>query len=102
MLIDCDSCSVRGSACGGCFVAALLGGPPLERVDGEAGHGQDGVAREVAFAALGPEEREAVEVLWAGGLLAAPRPGRLTAPRPGARSRARREGRRETRPRQAG
>ena len=98
MLIDCDSCSVRGSACGGCFVAALLGGPPLERVDGEAGHGPDGPVREVAFAALGPEEQAAVEVLRAGGLLAEPRPGRLSAPR----AAARREARRETRPRRAG
>jgi len=98
VLIDCDSCSVRGSACGGCFVAALLGGPPLERVDGEAGHAPDGSAREVAFAALAPEEQAAVEILRAGGLLAEPRPGRLSAPLTGAR----REGRRETRARRAG
>lgn len=98
MLIDCDSCSVRGSACGGCFVAALLGGPPLERADGEAGLGPDGPVREVAFAALGPEEQAAVEVLRAGGLLAVPRPGRLSTPR----SAARRATRPETRPRRAG
>ena len=94
MLIDCDSCSVRGSACGGCFVAALLGGPPLERFDGETGHGLAGPVREVAFAALGPEEQAAVEVLRAGGLLAEPRPGRLSAAGPAAR--------REARPRRAG
>lgn len=94
MLIDCDSCSVRGSACGGCFVAALLGGPPLERVDGDAGHALDGSVREVAFAALAPEEQAAVEVLRAGGLLAEPRTGRLSAQRPAAR--------RENRPRRAG
>jgi hypothetical protein len=75
-------------------VAALLGGPPMERVDGETGHGQDAVVREVPFAALGREERVAVEVLRAGGLLAEPRPGR----RPGAPPAPRRE----TRPRRAG
>ena len=30
MLIDCDSCEVRGHACGDCVVTALLGGPPGE------------------------------------------------------------------------
>jgi hypothetical protein len=94
VLIDCDSCSARGSACGGCFVAALLGGPPLERVAGEPGLGPHRGVREVDFAALGPEEQAAVEVLRAGGLLAEPRPGRVPAPRPAAR--------RETRPRRAG
>ena len=28
MLIDCDSCAVRGPACGDCVVTALLGAPP--------------------------------------------------------------------------
>lgn len=27
MLIDCDSCSVRGDACSGCVVTVLLGMP---------------------------------------------------------------------------
>jgi hypothetical protein len=94
VLIDCDSCSVRGSACGGCFVAALLGGPPLERIDGESGHGQDRAVREVAFAALAPEEQAAVEVLRTGGLLAEPQPGWLSAPRPAARREASRQPRR--------
>jgi hypothetical protein len=30
MLIDCDSCAVRGDACAGCVVSALFGeAPPL-------------------------------------------------------------------------
>ncbi len=29
MLIDCDTCQVRGPACGGCVVTVLLG-PPAE------------------------------------------------------------------------
>jgi hypothetical protein len=28
MLIDCDSCAVRGDACGGCLVSALIDTPP--------------------------------------------------------------------------
>jgi hypothetical protein len=27
MLIDCDSCAVRGAACSGCLVSALLDAP---------------------------------------------------------------------------
>ena len=36
MIIDCDSCEVRGLACGDCVVTALLGGPPGEIDDDEA------------------------------------------------------------------
>jgi hypothetical protein len=28
MIIDCDSCEVRGPACGDCVVSVLLGTPP--------------------------------------------------------------------------
>jgi len=35
VIIDCDSCEVRGLACGDCVVSALLGGPPSELDDGE-------------------------------------------------------------------
>jgi hypothetical protein len=34
MLIDCDTCAVRGAACGGCVVATLFGLPPeVQRLD---------------------------------------------------------------------
>lgn len=36
MFIDCDSCEVRGPACGDCVVTALLGGPPGELDDAES------------------------------------------------------------------
>ncbi len=36
MIIDCNSCEVRGLACGDCVVSALLGGPPGEIDDDEA------------------------------------------------------------------
>jgi hypothetical protein len=35
VIIDCNSCEVRGLACGDCVVTALLGGPPAELDDGE-------------------------------------------------------------------
>jgi hypothetical protein len=28
MLVDCDTCAVRGAACGGCVVSVVLGAPP--------------------------------------------------------------------------
>jgi hypothetical protein len=36
VIIDCDSCEVRGSACGDCVVTALLGAPPAEFDEGES------------------------------------------------------------------
>jgi len=34
MLIDCDTCAVRGPACGDCVVTVLLGAPPAIAGDG--------------------------------------------------------------------
>ena len=48
LVIDCDTCRVRGIGCGDCVVTVLLGGPP------------SGVT-------LNDEERRAVEVLAAAG-----------------------------------
>lgn len=28
MIVDCDSCAVRGDACGECVITVLLGAPP--------------------------------------------------------------------------
>ena len=33
MIIDCDSCVVRGLACGDCVVSVLLGAPPSVELD---------------------------------------------------------------------
>ena len=33
MLIDCDTCEVRGLACGDCVVSVLLGPPPELELD---------------------------------------------------------------------
>jgi hypothetical protein len=64
VLIDCDSCEVRGLACGDCVVTALLGSPP------------EGVL-------LDEEERRALEVLAGSGLVP---PLRLVPSDPAARA----------------
>lgn len=33
VIIDCDSCVVRGLACGDCVVSVLLGAPPAIELD---------------------------------------------------------------------
>lgn len=48
MLIDCDSCAIRGAACAGCLVSALLDTPHQ--------HGE-----------LAGDERRAVEVFARAG-----------------------------------
>ena len=55
--IDCDTCVVRGPACNDCVVSVLLGPPPE--------------------LTLGDEERRALDVLAAGGLVP---PLRLVTP----------------------
>jgi len=50
VLIDCDSCEVRGLACGDCVVTVLLGAPP-------------------AGVVLDDDERTALEVLAGSGLV---------------------------------
>ncbi len=50
VLIDCDSCSVRGAGCSDCVVTFLLGSPP------------SGVV-------LGDDERRAIDVLADAGLV---------------------------------
>jgi hypothetical protein len=48
MLIDCDTCAVRGTACAGCMMSAMLdAAAPVERLD--------------------PEERRAIEVFARAG-----------------------------------
>lgn len=50
VVIDCDTCSVRGQGCGDCMVTVLLGGPP-------------------AGVRLDDDERRAIEVLSEAGLI---------------------------------
>nr|WP_239028871.1 hypothetical protein [Pseudonocardia acidicola] len=62
MIIDCDSCAVRGDACGDCVIGVLLGVPSPRVRTGEAPSG----APIVQFDA--PEER-ALAVLADQGLV---------------------------------
>ena len=50
MLIDCETCEVRGDACGECVISVLLGAPP------------GGVE-------IDPKEQRALEVLADSGLV---------------------------------
>ena len=50
MLIDCDTCAVRGTACRDCVMTVILGNPPVERVWDES-------------------EQDAVDALAAAGLV---------------------------------
>ena len=54
MLVDCDTCAVRGPACGDCVVTVLLGAPPA--VTGDGAH-------------LDGAERAALAVLAGSGLV---------------------------------
>ena len=54
MLIDCETCEVRGDACSDCVVTVLLGGPP------------EGVRQ---GAELDADEARALEVLAGSGLV---------------------------------
>jgi hypothetical protein len=59
MLIDCDSCTMRGLACSDCVVTVLLGIDPQHRAE------------------LDTDERQAIGVLAEAGLVP---PLRLVAP----------------------
>jgi hypothetical protein len=80
VLIDCDTCTVRGEGCDDCVVTVLLGAPPGWR-------GSDPtVVPLTRRAALGPdltERRPATTdvVHGAGGATAGDAPGRATAGR---------------------
>ncbi|MGH3621848.1 MAG: hypothetical protein ACRDQ5_08670 [Sciscionella sp.] len=44
VIIDCDSCVVRGLACEDCVVSVLLGAPPNLELDGEQQRAIDALA----------------------------------------------------------
>lgn len=75
MIIDCDSCDVRGNACGECVVGVLLGVPGVPRRAGLEPPGASTVQ-------LDAPERRALDVLADQGLvprlrLVAAPPGRV-------------------------
>lgn len=76
MTIDCDSCAVRGKACGDCAITALIGGAELAG-PGPAGPGLAGPGLPGAGRAwrghTGPEltglDRRALNVLAGAGMI---------------------------------
>lgn len=85
MVIDCETCAVRGPACGDCVVSVLLGVPSPAR-PGAPGE---------APLDLGADDHRAIDVLAEAGLV--PRL-RLVSTRPDAPG----EGGRQAPPRRAG
>jgi hypothetical protein len=81
MLIDCDTCTVRGTGCADCVVTVLLGAPPAERGSGpvllpvppvpaaRAGAGDAGAPAAGVVVELDDVERRAVWALAQGGLV---------------------------------
>ena len=67
MIIDCDGCAVRGSACGDCVIGVLLGapGPPRRRPAGGASDRPPGAP----IVQLDAPERRALAVLADQGLV---------------------------------
>lgn len=77
MIIDCDSCEVRGDACGDCVVGVLLGTPSVRVADRTAGRGAvadlgwdaDEVPSGAPVLQLDAPERRALAVLADQGLV---------------------------------
>lgn len=65
MIIDCDSCEVRGQACGDCVIGVLLGAPSSRtaEVDGA------GLPSGAPIVQLDAPERRALDVLADQGLV---------------------------------
>lgn len=79
MIVDCDSCEVRGNACGDCVIGVLLGVPgvPARRPD-DAVVPVDGPPG-ASTVQLDAPERRALDVLADQGLV--PRLRLVAAPR---------------------
>jgi hypothetical protein len=65
MIIDCDSCEVRGNACGDCVIGVLLGSP----VPAAASGGADALPSGAPIVQLDAPERHALDVLADQGLV---------------------------------
>ena len=69
MIIDCDGCGVRGSACGDCVIGVLLGAPAAPgAADPGVGEASD-VPSGAPIVQLDAPERRALAVLADQGLV---------------------------------
>lgn len=66
MIVDCDSCEVRGNACGDCVIGVLLGIPEVPGAAREVAGGEPSGASTVQ---LDAPERRALAVLADQGLV---------------------------------
>ena len=73
MVIDCESCAVRGAACGDCVIGVLLGAPaPAAHGDHHSDHDSQaspGVPSGAPIVQLDAPERHALALLADQGLV---------------------------------
>ncbi len=69
MIIDCDGCAVRGSACGDCVIGVLLGAPAPATIADPAVEGPSEVPSGAPIVQLDAPERRALAVLADQGLV---------------------------------
>jgi hypothetical protein len=70
MIIDCDSCEVRGDACGDCVIGVLLGAPGAGSGGADrAGPGGSALPPGAPIVQLDAPERHALDVLADQGLV---------------------------------
>jgi hypothetical protein len=65
MIIECDSCEVRGHACGDCVIGVLLGAPEPRPAESDGGDMPSGAP----IVQLDAPERRALDVLAEQGLI---------------------------------
>ncbi len=66
MIIDCDTCEVRGNACGDCVIGVLLGAPGGRDAGGAGG---EALPPGAPIVQLDAPERRALDVLADQGLV---------------------------------
>ena len=70
MIIDCDTCEVRGNACGDCVIGVLLGTPGTAAGDpGRGSPGGEARPSGAPIVQLDAPERHALDVLADQGLV---------------------------------
>jgi hypothetical protein len=69
MIIDCDDCAVRGSACGDCVIGVLLGSPGVSRAADPGGAEPSEVPSGAPIVQLDAPERRALAVLADQGMV---------------------------------
>ena len=69
MIIDCDGCEVRGSACGDCVIGVLLGAPAAPGAAAPGADESSDVPSGAPIVQLDAPERRALAVLADQGLV---------------------------------